>query len=110
MVMNRILVLITALLFFHIVQSQSPEILKIREYRIREEQNIFNDLWKLLSIPNTATDTAGLRENANILMQTMKQGGISNVQLLQPDVPSPPVVYGEVMTPGATRTIVFYAH
>jgi len=108
--MNRILLLIPALLFFHIVQSQSPEILKIREYRIREEQNIFNDLWKLLSIPNTATDTAGLRENASLLMQTMKQGGISNVQLLQPDVPSPPVVYGEVMTPGATRTIVFYAH
>ena len=108
--MNRILLLITILLFFHIAQSQSPEILKIREYRIKEEQQILNDLLNLLSVPNTATDTIGLRENANLLSQMMMQGGISNVQLLQADEPSPPVVYGEVITPGATRTIVFYAH
>ena len=108
--MNRIFFLIIAILFFCIAQSQSPQILKIREYRIKEEQRILNDLLNILSIPNTATDTLGLRENANVLAQIMKQGGIGNVQFLEADETAPPVVYGEVMTPGATRTIVFYAH
>src|SRR5690242_19601693 len=108
--MNRIFLLCIAFLFIHIAQSQSPQILKIREYRISEEQRILYDLLNLLSVPNTATDSAGLRENANIIAQLMRQGGINNVQFLQPDLPAPPAVYGEVMTPGATRTIVFYAH
>jgi acetylornithine deacetylase/succinyl-diaminopimelate desuccinylase-like protein len=110
MAMNRIIFLIIVIPFFHIAQSQSPEILKIREYRVSKEQRILNDLLNLLSVPNTATDTMGLRENANILAEIMRQSGISNVQFLQADEPAPPVIYGEVMTPGAKRTIVFYAH
>jgi acetylornithine deacetylase/succinyl-diaminopimelate desuccinylase-like protein len=110
MAMNRIYFLFIVLLFFHNAQSQSPEILKIREYRTRQESHILNDLLRLLSVPNTATDTSGLQENANMLTEIMKQSGIQNVQFLKADELSAPVVYGEIMTAGATRTIVFYAH
>ena len=52
-----------------------------------------------------------IKKNANWISDYMKSKGISNVQLLHPKTSDkPPAVYGEVMVPGATQTVVFYAH
>ncbi|HET9788450.1 MAG TPA: hypothetical protein VFP47_15040, partial [Pyrinomonadaceae bacterium] len=37
---------------------------KIREYRIANERNIFNEFVTLLSIPNVASDHVNIRKNA----------------------------------------------
>ena len=65
-----------------------------------------------LRLPNVASDPAGLRRNAEYLLQQLRAHGIPAVLLAAPDLPEsvPPVVYGELKVPGATRTIVFYAH
>ena len=56
-------------------------------------------------------DPEKLAENANFISEMMKKRGIKNVQLLQADVKGAiPAVYGEVLTPGATKTLIFYAH
>jgi acetylornithine deacetylase/succinyl-diaminopimelate desuccinylase-like protein len=44
-------------------------------------------------------------------MEMMRKRKIGNVQLLEAGTTNvPPVVYGEMLTPGATQTLIFYAH
>lgn len=61
-----------------------------------------------LSIPNVAADPEGLRRNAAFLVQQLEQRGVAAQLLTLAGAPS--VVYGEIRTPGAGHTIVFYAH
>lgn len=61
-----------------------------------------------LSISNLAATPDGLRQNADFLIQQLKQRGVAAQLLSLPGVPS--LVYGEIKTPGAAHTIVFYAH
>ena len=90
---------------------QSPEVLKIREYRAAHEKDIFNEFVSFLSIPNVAIDTANLQKNAVFIMDMMKKRGIQQVKLLTPATAgAPPSVYGEVMISGARQTLIFYAH
>src|ERR1700733_9014693 len=65
-----------------------------------------------LAIPNVAADPANLRRNAEFLVAQLKQRGAAAKLLTAPSLPAttPPVVWGEIKTPGAKRTIVFYAH
>jgi acetylornithine deacetylase/succinyl-diaminopimelate desuccinylase-like protein len=65
-----------------------------------------------LSIPDVAADPASLHRNAEYLIAQLQQRGVQAKLLTAPGLPVtvPPVVFGEIKTPGATRTIVFYAH
>jgi len=84
---------------------------KIRSYRTKNESEILNSFFSFLQIPNVATDTANIGKNANWLVQQMNAKGIKNVLLLSIDEKNvPPAVYGEINVPGATKTIIFYAH
>src|SRR4029450_1414605 len=83
---------------------------KVREYRKANEPQIMREFVSLLSLPNVAVDTENIRKNASLLVEMMKQRGL-NPRLLEANTPNtPPVVYGEWQTPGATRTLVLYAH
>ncbi len=62
----------------------------------------------LLSISNVASDTANIRRNAEWIRQAMERRGVKS-RLLEA-AGAPPVVYGELLAPGAKRTVVFYAH
>jgi acetylornithine deacetylase/succinyl-diaminopimelate desuccinylase-like protein len=106
----------TAIIFLLTVFSihsfgQSAEILKIREYRSKNEQPVINEFVSFLSIPNIAADTSNIKKNAAFIMDMMRKRGIDKVQLLSADTKgAPPAVYGEVIIPGAKNTIIFYAH
>ncbi len=103
----------TLLFFVNViwVSAQSEQTLQIRSFRSQQEPQWIQDYLSLLSIPNTAADTLHLRENADFIMQQMRAKKISNVQLLQPDTKgAAPSIYGEIITPGAKQTLVFYAH
>jgi acetylornithine deacetylase/succinyl-diaminopimelate desuccinylase-like protein len=62
----------------------------------------------LLSIPNTASDTVNIRRNGEAIQRIFDKRGV-RTRLLEHSG-APPVVYGELTVPGATRTVVFYAH
>ena len=93
------------------VMSQSPEILTIRKFTQLHSANIINEFSFFLSIPGVAANPAGLQRSAAFIMEMMNKRGIQSVQLLNAATPgTPPVVYGEVMVPGAKQTLIFYAH
>jgi acetylornithine deacetylase/succinyl-diaminopimelate desuccinylase-like protein len=81
-----------------------------REYRRANEHRILREFVELLSIPNVASDPEGIRRNAAKLLEMMTARGLKP-RLLEAATPgTPPAVYGEWATPGATRTVVLYAH
>ncbi len=80
---------------------------KARAYRQTHESQIIAELSDLLSIPNVASDTPNIRRNAAKLIEMMTSRGIQS-RLLEGD--GPPAIFGELKTPGATRTIGLYAH
>ena len=93
------------------VFAQSNELSSIQKYREANTAAIMKEYVSFLTIPNTANDTIGLRKNTDFIQEMMQQRGIQNIQLLQANTPNTaPVVYGEVKTPGATKTLIFYAH
>lgn len=84
---------------------------KVRQYRQQHEHALLAEYLRLLAIPSVAADTAGLRRTALTITDMMRQRGLTQVQLLRAPTPGvAPVAYGEVRVPGATRTLVFYAH
>lgn len=80
----------------------------VRAYRQANDVAILRELSDLLAIPNLASDSANIRRNARHIVSLLERRGISSRVLETPG--APPAVYGELRTPGATRTIVFYAH
>ncbi|HSA57224.1 MAG TPA: M20/M25/M40 family metallo-hydrolase [Gemmatimonadaceae bacterium] len=79
-----------------------------RRFREAREPAILREFATLLAMPNVASNLADIRRNADTLMAMLRRRG-ATAQLLE--VPDAPVsVYGELRVPGATRTIVLYAH
>lgn len=98
-------------IFTRSVLSQNELTRGVGEYCNRHQHNILDEFTKFLSIPNTASDSLSLRTNADFIADRMKRSGILNVQLLDPGKDgAPPAVFGEVVVPEATTTVIFYAH
>ena len=98
-----------ALLFASITFAQTnPAALAAREWRKAHEAAILQEFTGLLAIPNVASDSANIRKNAAAVQQMLEKRGVKTRRLETPG--APPVVYGEILRPGAVRTVVFYAH
>lgn len=69
---------------------------------------VMRELRDLLALPNVASDGPNIRRNAAMLVTMLERRGV-RAQLLELDG-SPPAVFGELRVPGATRTLVMYAH
>jgi len=87
--------------------AQSPK-QAVEQWRTAHEQEILQEFNSLLSIPNVASDTDNIRRNADVLTALLERRHVAAKLLTVPG--ANPVVYGEIKTPGARRTIVFYAH
>jgi acetylornithine deacetylase/succinyl-diaminopimelate desuccinylase-like protein len=109
--MRRTVLLFLSFFLLAAVSAQSEQIAKIRFMSLTARDRWMDEYISFLTIPNIAADTFHIRQNASFIESMMRRRGINNVQLLQPDTKTaPPVVYGEVITPGATQTLIFYAH
>lgn len=97
-------------LFVSIVGSAQSVQDNVRQYRQAHETALMDEYRQLLSIPNVSADAANIRKNAEFIRQMMQQRGIQATLLEGPTPGTNPAVFGEVRVPGATKTIVFYAH
>jgi acetylornithine deacetylase/succinyl-diaminopimelate desuccinylase-like protein len=79
-----------------------------RQYTTQHQPQLIEAFRELLSIPNVAADPAGLKRNADALVDMLRKRGVDS-RLLS-IAGAPPIVYGQIVVPGAKHTIVFYAH
>jgi acetylornithine deacetylase/succinyl-diaminopimelate desuccinylase-like protein len=106
-VAKRVSVLVLVLL---LVQSLALADGSVRDYRRAHEHAILREFVELLAIPNVAEDRENIRRNAASLIAMMERRRLQPRLLEASDPAAPPAVYGEWKTPGATRTLIFYAH
>jgi acetylornithine deacetylase/succinyl-diaminopimelate desuccinylase-like protein len=71
------------------------------------QRQIMSELVELVSIPNVASDTENIRENARLLHRMLAGRGFS-AEILETD--GNPLVYGEMKAAGASRTLLVYCH
>ena len=79
----------------------------VNEYRRHREAKILTDFVDLLSIPNVATNLPDMERNADHIIGLLKSRGFTTRRLSSGGAP---YVYAELMSPGATETILIYAH
>src|SRR5881397_2743297 len=85
--------------------AQTPD--AVERYVADHQQEILAEFVSLLSTPNVASDKPNIRKNAEQLRQMLSRRGFA-AEILETDVN--PLVYGELRIPGASRTILWYAH
>src|SRR6266849_3860428 len=72
------------------------------------QRAVVSEFVELLAIPNLASDAANIARNAAAVQAMFEKRGVTT-RILTLDG-APPIVVGDLRTPGATRTIAFYAH
>jgi acetylornithine deacetylase/succinyl-diaminopimelate desuccinylase-like protein len=102
--MQRILCAIALLVVASPAFAQSVD---VSDYVRRHQGEIVREFLQLVAIPNHRADLPNIKRNAELLRQMLERRG------LKPEVwetPGAPLVYGERLVPGATRTMLFYIH
>jgi len=101
---------VVAYSFALLAQPTAPQ--AARAYTEPRHAELTQQFSDFLAIPDVAADPANLHRNAEFLVAQLKQHGAEARLLTDPALSAtvPPVVFGEIKTPGAKRTIVFYAH
>ena len=91
-------------------QAQDPARVRagVRAWSQANDVAVLRELVEFLAIPNLASDSVNIRRNARHIMQMLERRG-ARAQLLETPG-APPAVFGELRAPGATRTVMFYAH
>lgn len=99
------------LILGNLTLAQTPETMHVREFNQKNAKKIIREYSTFISLPNHAGDYSNIMANARFLKETMQKCGIGNVQFLNALKDSvPPIVYGEVLFPGAKYNLIFYAH
>jgi acetylornithine deacetylase/succinyl-diaminopimelate desuccinylase-like protein len=77
--------------------------------RTANEPAVLREFAELLAIPNIASDSVNIRRNARWIVDAYAKRGVA-LRLLESPSGGPPAVFGELRAPGATRTVLLYAH
>ena len=81
----------------------------VDSWRRAHEREILDEAFALLSIPNVASDSVGIKRNIDALTNAFARRGVTLRPLTSPAGGNAALV-GEITTPGAARTIMMYAH
>ena len=110
--MRRIITIIFCSIIFYqtiFALPQSGDEIRRQAIRFRSahEHGIVREFCDLLSIPNVSADHENVRKNAIHIVGMMKTRGIDARVM---ETAGNPIVYGELKTPDAPRTLMFYVH
>ncbi len=81
----------------------------VRAWRKAHAREIVEEFTRLLRFPNVASDQADIDRNARQIFIMLRKRGFE-ARMLSTGNLKPPIVLGELNTPGATRTLIVYAH
>lgn len=87
--------------------APSPEILRVREWRSKNEGAILSELMQLIAIPNVASDRANIAKNAEALTSMFEKRGFS---VRRWDTKGSPILFAERDAAKATGSLIFYFH
>jgi acetylornithine deacetylase/succinyl-diaminopimelate desuccinylase-like protein len=104
----RAVVLVSLVLLTGSVPASVQHADAVARYRAANGPRILREFALLLAMPNRARDTADIERNATYIRDQLQAAGVQS-ELLRVDG-APPIVYGALMTPGATRTLGIYVH
>ena len=90
------------------VRAPSPALEAARSYRTAHGAEILTAFAELLTLPNVGSDSVGIHQNAEYIKDAFEKRGVDIELLKLPG--APPLIYGEINTPGATRTLGIYVH
>lgn len=79
------------------------------QWRRAHEAEILQRLASYVAVPSVAAQPEGLQAMARTLREDLAAQGFA-ASLLDAGAGEPPYVFGEYRVPGATRTVLFYAH
>jgi acetylornithine deacetylase/succinyl-diaminopimelate desuccinylase-like protein len=79
----------------------------IERYAQARQKPILRELLDAVSIPSVASDRENIRRKAGFLRDSLERRGFRAALL---ETEGNPLVYGDRPTPGATRTLLLYAH
>jgi acetylornithine deacetylase/succinyl-diaminopimelate desuccinylase-like protein len=96
--MKLALLTILSLLFVRLLPAQDS----------LDKIGILKEYLKFVAIPDETGDSANIPLNAAFIRQMLLDRGVRS-ELFSPETGNP-AVFGEVKVPGATKTIIFYAH
>lgn len=103
--------LFTILIFSQFLSfGQNPIQEKTQNYRKANEHQLLKEFMGLLSIPNVVYDTVGIKKTAAYIAKMMENNGIKPQFLDGKTKGVPPAIFGEINTPNAKKTVIFYAH
>ena len=102
------LVLLVGFLPTSLFAQTNPAAIAARDWRQQHERAIVDEFIGLLSIPNIARDRPNIQRNADAIASMLRKRGVVPTLVSVPG--GNPIVFGEIQTPGASQTIVFYAH
>lgn len=108
--MKKYLIVLSFLASSLVTHAQSSVLQKIANYQKGQHNAYLKEYMEFVSIPNTMNDTAALTQNAQYIISLMKKRGINGRLLHARTKGAIPAVYGEILTKGATKTLIFYAH
>jgi len=81
---------------------------QVRAWRVAHEGAIVAELADLMKLPNVAAADSDMESNAEHVRAILEKRGVAT-ELLRVEG-APPAVLGELRAPGASRTVIFYAH
>ncbi|MBW2148375.1 MAG: M20/M25/M40 family metallo-hydrolase [Deltaproteobacteria bacterium] len=83
---------------------------RIYQYIDNNSQRFISELFTFLKQPSISSQRIGVEECAGLLAGMMKEAGIRCEILPMGGRNNPPMVYGEISSPGAKKTVLIYGH
>jgi acetylornithine deacetylase/succinyl-diaminopimelate desuccinylase-like protein len=108
---NPVVKVLAVLMLFAIsteAETARERAAKVISWRLKHEVEVLTSFRNLLLIPNASSDLFNLERNAQAIASLLKNRGIQS-ELFKIDNVAP-LVYAEMNTPGANRTIGLYIH
>ena len=99
--------LIALAVLIAVTAAPSADVVRVREWRARNERQILAELIRLVSLPNIASNKADIVKNADLLTAMFEKRGFTVKRIA---TPGSPVLIAERAAPKPSGTITYYMH
>ena len=90
-----------------LLAAPSAEVLRVREWRMKNERQILGELMQLVALPNLAANRADIARNADLLTAMFEKRGFT---VSRWDTKGSPIVFARRDAASPRGTVLFYMH